>query len=65
MQLGVLAGAEVRVQQSDTHLCLLWTDSKQPRESADRIKKTWPVDTIEYYLEKSEVLSFAGKQIKS
>lgn len=54
-ELGVLAGDEVRMQQRATHLCLLWTDSKQPRESADRIKKTWFVDTIEYYLEKSEV----------
>lgn len=27
-------------------------------------KTTWFVDTVEYYLEKSEVLSFAGEQIK-
>lgn len=64
MQLGVLADDEVRMQQRAHPPVLIVNLLKTVKRISGPEKTTWFVDTIEYYLEKSEVLSFAGEQIK-
>lgn len=65
MQLGVLAGDEVRMQQRAHPPVLIVNLLKTAKRISGPEKTTWFVDTVEYYyLEKSEVLSFAGEQIK-